>query len=123
MVPSCDWSSLFPPSGRTSGLKAAPCDAFLANRTHPFTLTLVLQPGRGSKGCTLSTHADFCTDTRVTLTSNQSIGRAQKTRRLLCPVPHRIPCGAEKISDTCDIAISAKQRNLVVSPITNSRLM
>ncbi len=61
--------------------------------------------------------------TRVVLfTSNQSIGRAQKTRRLLCPVPHRIPSDAEKTSDTWDIAISAKQRNFV-SPIKNSRLM
>jgi hypothetical protein len=36
--------------------------------------------------------------------------------------PHRIPSGVENTSDTCDIAISAKQRNFV-SPIKNSRLM
>jgi hypothetical protein len=36
--------------------------------------------------------------------------------------PHRIPSGAEKTSDTWDIAISAEQRNFV-SPIKNSLLM
>lgn len=53
-------------------------------------------------------HMDFWTDTSC-YSHFEPIkrGRAQKKRRLFVPCsPHRIPSGAEKTSDTWDIAIS-----------------
>jgi hypothetical protein len=46
----------------------------------------VLSSNRRSKKFRQLIKLEFWLDTRVTLASDQSIGRAQKTRRLLCPV-------------------------------------